>query len=163
MLMKLTLGANFINVLWAAFTCKAQKSKSARRQSRCQSFFRFRDLCVQKLLVERWWNWHQISLGIWYSRTKTPTEPSTQSGFQSKNSEDNKWVKNKYCFNINLGFIQIDFLQLLYQNNPGHNLRSAFIKVGPRGVQMKKNKQKHYKKASSRMFFSKILGQTNKL
>jgi len=27
-------------------------------QSSCQSFLRFWDLCLQKLLEEHWWNWH---------------------------------------------------------------------------------------------------------
>jgi len=37
MLVKLTSGVNFINVLWAAFTCS--DPKSTKRQSSCQSFF----------------------------------------------------------------------------------------------------------------------------
>jgi len=34
--------------------------KCKKRQSSCQSFLRFQDLWVQKLLVERLWNWPQL-------------------------------------------------------------------------------------------------------
>ncbi len=36
--------------------------KVQKRQSSCQSFFCFRDLRAQKLRVERWWNWHHVSI-----------------------------------------------------------------------------------------------------
>jgi hypothetical protein len=42
-------GVNFINVLQATFT--NEDLKSTKRQSRCQSFWHFWDLCAQKLLV----------------------------------------------------------------------------------------------------------------
>ncbi len=34
--------------------------KRKKRQSSCQTFLRFQDLPAQKLLVKRWWNWHQV-------------------------------------------------------------------------------------------------------
>jgi hypothetical protein len=43
-------GVNFINVLRAAFTCAGPKS--AKEDSQVVSFLHFRDLRVQKLLVE---------------------------------------------------------------------------------------------------------------
>ncbi len=39
----------------------AQITKAWKRQSSCQSFFRFWDLHMQKLLLEHWWNWPLIS------------------------------------------------------------------------------------------------------
>jgi len=45
------LVVNFINVLLAAFARTGLES--AKRQSSCQSFLRFWDLRVQKLLIER--------------------------------------------------------------------------------------------------------------
>jgi len=48
MLMKLSPGVNFINIQWAAFTLEEPKSV---KKSSCQSFLRFWDLHVQKLLV----------------------------------------------------------------------------------------------------------------
>jgi len=45
-------GVNFINVLRAAFT--HVDTKSAKKQSSCQSFSRFWDVHAEKLLVEHW-------------------------------------------------------------------------------------------------------------
>jgi hypothetical protein len=49
-LMKLTPGVDFINILEAAFC--PQIPKAQKRQASCQSYLRFRDLRMQKLLVE---------------------------------------------------------------------------------------------------------------
>ena len=52
---------NFINVLRTAFTLVVPKS--VKKFSLVLSIFlRFRDLRMQKLLVERWWNWHLGSI-----------------------------------------------------------------------------------------------------
>jgi len=40
---------------------RMQIPKAQIRQSSCQSFLRFWDLCVQKLLIECWWNWPLVS------------------------------------------------------------------------------------------------------
>ncbi len=38
-----------------------QIPKAQKRQSSWQSFLRFWNLCVQKLLIEHWWNWPQVA------------------------------------------------------------------------------------------------------
>jgi len=53
-------GVNFINILRAAFA--QTEPKSVKRQSSCQSFLRFQDLFVQKMLVECWRNLTQMSI-----------------------------------------------------------------------------------------------------
>jgi len=64
----------------AAFTCA--DSKSAKRQSSCQSFWRFRNLCVQKLLIECRWNWLLVTLyniSAYLMSEKNPKLPPTKS------------------------------------------------------------------------------------
>jgi len=51
-------GVNFFNVLQAAFT--SADPKSAKRLTTWLYFMRFCDLCVLKLLVNVWWNWHRL-------------------------------------------------------------------------------------------------------
>ncbi len=48
----MSIKSKFYAKLLLALILKAQ-----RRQSSCQSFFHFWVLCVQKLFIERWWNW----------------------------------------------------------------------------------------------------------
>jgi len=49
--MKLTPGVYFINVSMSA------DSKSAKKQTSCQSFLRFWNMHTPKLLIKCWWNW----------------------------------------------------------------------------------------------------------
>jgi len=49
-------GINFINILWAVLC--AQIPKAQKKTGKLSVFFCFWDLCLQKLLVECWWNWH---------------------------------------------------------------------------------------------------------
>ncbi len=51
---------DIINILCAAFTCGIPNAP--KRQSSCQSFLRFQDLFVQKMLVECWRNLTQMSI-----------------------------------------------------------------------------------------------------
>ncbi len=50
------LGSISPTYLHTAFTPVAPKS--VRNQSSCQYLFTLWDILAQKLLVERWWNWH---------------------------------------------------------------------------------------------------------
>jgi len=59
MLVKLTPGLNFINVLRTAFTLVDPKSIKKTLMTKLY-FLHFWDLRVQKLCIECWWNWHQV-------------------------------------------------------------------------------------------------------
>jgi len=52
-------GLNFINVLLTAFTLAEPKSVKRYWWLTC-IFLPFWDLWAQKMLVERWWNWHLV-------------------------------------------------------------------------------------------------------
>jgi len=70
-------GVHFINVLQAAFA--HADPESTKRQSRCQSFLRFQDLHVQKLLTESCWNLHKWSISpIFYQQLLQTQIPKPQ-------------------------------------------------------------------------------------
>ncbi len=55
-LMKLTPGIHFTNMFTRRFY--AHRSQKPNWPITLLSFLHFWDLCLQKLLIKRWWNWH---------------------------------------------------------------------------------------------------------
>jgi len=78
-LMKLTPGFNLINVLRATFINVNLNSIKRYWQLNC-IFLRFQGMCVQKLLLKPWWNWHLGSISsMFYIQLLRSRSPKAQN------------------------------------------------------------------------------------